>query len=123
MVEIQDCFSNCSINNILLKFCIMKCKGGDELNITDFFLDSILEGLESNNLDINILNNNLSITLEYNQIKIILLKIRNDINIIITNNNLSDCIYKQRLIYNISNETYLYMLYIEINHLELKKYI
>ena len=123
LVEIQECVSNCNINDLLLKLCIIKYDGTEKLIILDLFLDNILEGLESNSLDINILNNNMNITLEYKWITFILTKIKLDEINNILNDDLYQCLYKLRIIYNISNETSLYLLNIQIDNSDNKKLI
>ena len=130
MVEYQECVSNCNINVMLLKLCIIKYEEKETLNITDTFLDNILEELESNNLDINVLNNNSNITFEIKGIIFIISKIKLDNNIYnrnrrieIIDDNLYDCLYRLRIIYDLPNEEYLYILNIQLDHLGIKKHI
>ena len=123
LVKSQECISNCNINAFLLKLCIIKYEGIEELNIIDLFLNNILRGLESNDLDINILKNNMNITLEYKWISFLLTKIKRDEVTNIINEDLYQCLNKLRIIYNISNENYLYTLNIQINNSDNKKFI
>ena len=125
MIEFQECVSNCTINEILLNLCKLKY---EEETLLDTFLDNILEELESNNLDINILNNNSNITFEINGITFMITKIKiadsiNKRRIELLDNDLYDCLYKLRIIYNLQNEEYFYLLNIQIIHLGIKKNI
>ena len=125
MIELQECVSNCTINEILINSCKLKY---EEETLLDTFLDNILEELESSNLDINILNNNSNITFEINGITFMITKIKivdsiNKRRIELLDNDLYDCLYKLRIIYNLQNEEYFYLLNIQIIHLGIKKNI
>ena len=122
-VEMQECVSSCNINDLLLKLCIIKYENNEDLDVMNLFLNNILDGLEKDNLNISILINNLNITFNFNWITYIITKLKAEEKNNTINDDLYSCLYKLRSIYNISNETYLYILNIQINYSTDKKQV